>query len=47
MPDAFGDLFKRAQKGDLIVLSPGAASFGVFKNEYDRNDQFLKEFEKR
>jgi len=29
-----------AQKGDTILLSPGAASFGVFKNEYDRGDQF-------
>jgi len=31
-----------AQKGDIILLSPGAASFGVFKNEYDRGDQFKK-----
>jgi len=31
-----------AQKNDIILLSPGAASFGVFKNEYDRGDQFVK-----
>jgi UDP-N-acetylmuramoylalanine--D-glutamate ligase len=31
-----------AKKGDIILLSPGAASFGVFKNEYDRSDQFVK-----
>jgi UDP-N-acetylmuramoylalanine--D-glutamate ligase len=31
-----------SQKGDIILLSPGAASFGVFKNEYDRGDQFNK-----
>lgn len=31
-----------AQKGDIVLLSPGAASFGVFKNEYDRGDQFNK-----
>jgi len=31
-----------SQKGDIILLSPGTASFGVFKNEYDRGDQFNK-----
>jgi len=29
-----------ARKGDIILLSPGAASFGVFKNEFDRGEQF-------
>lgn len=33
---------KFSAKGDIILLSPGAASFGVFKNEYDRSDQFVK-----
>lgn len=33
---------KMAKKGDTILLSPGATSFGVFKNEFDRGDQFLK-----
>jgi len=33
---------KSAKKGDIVLLSPGAASFGVFKNEYDRSDQFVK-----
>lgn len=33
---------KEANKGDIILFSPGFASFGLFKNEYDRNDQFLK-----
>ncbi len=31
-----------ARKGDTVLLSPGAASFGVFKNEFDRGDQFVK-----
>lgn len=31
-----------AEKGDIILLSPGAASFGLFKNEFDRGDQFRK-----
>lgn len=30
-----------AKKGDAVLLSPGAASFGVFKNEFDRGDQFV------
>ncbi len=29
-----------AQQGDIVLLSPGAASFGIFKNEFDRGDQF-------
>lgn len=33
---------KFAKVNDIILLSPGAASFGVFKNEYDRSDQFIK-----
>jgi UDP-N-acetylmuramoylalanine--D-glutamate ligase len=45
MKDAFEKIVERAEKGDVIVLSPGAASFGCFKNEYDKNDQFLREFE--
>lgn len=31
-----------AKKGDTILLSPGCASFGIFKNEFDRGDQFKK-----
>lgn len=30
-----------AVTGDIILFSPAFASFGMFKNEYDRNDQFL------
>ena len=33
-----------AKKGDVVLLSPGAASFGVFKNEFDRGEQFNKSF---
>ncbi|HAJ32140.1 MAG TPA: UDP-N-acetylmuramoyl-L-alanine--D-glutamate ligase [Candidatus Atribacteria bacterium] len=33
---------KQAQQNDLILLSPAAASFGMFKNEFDRGDQFNK-----
>lgn len=37
----FGAL-QLAEPGDIIVFSPACASFGMFQNEYDRNDQFLK-----
>ncbi len=29
-----------AEKGDIVLLSPGASSFGLFANEFDRGDQF-------
>ena len=31
-----------ATLGDTILLSPGTASFGIFKNEFDRGEQFEK-----
>lgn len=43
MSDAVLAAFAAAAKGDWIVLSPGAASFGLFVNEFDRGDQFVKE----
>ena len=35
-------LYQQAKDGDIILLSPGAASFGIFKNEFDRGEQFNK-----
>lgn len=32
----------KAKPNDIIVLSPASASFGIFKNEYERSDLFLK-----
>ena len=32
---------EKREKGALL-FSPGFASFGMFKNEYDRNDQFVR-----
>jgi UDP-N-acetylmuramoylalanine--D-glutamate ligase len=40
MSEAVKLAFSRAEKGDVILLSPGFTSFGLFKNEYDRGDQF-------
>ncbi len=31
---------KTAEPGDYVILSPGCASFGMFKNEFDRGEQF-------
>lgn len=33
---------QQAEANDLILLSPAAASFGMFKNEFDRGNQFNK-----
>lgn len=32
--------FKKAESGGTVLLSPGCASFGMFKNEFDRGRQF-------
>lgn len=32
-----------AKKGDIVLLSPGAASFNMFANEFDRGEQFREE----
>jgi UDP-N-acetylmuramoylalanine--D-glutamate ligase len=46
MPEAFAWSNEFAKKGDIVLLSPGAASFGVFKNEFDRGDQFVGQVKK-
>lgn len=39
--------FYLAEEGDIILFSPGFASFSkYFNNEYERNDVFLKELQK-
>ena len=40
MQEAFAMALAVAKPRDIILLSPGATSFGIFKNEYDRGDQF-------
>lgn len=34
--------FKLSKKGDIILFSPAFASFGMFANEFDRGEQFIK-----
>ena len=40
MDEAVRFALRRARAGDTILLSPGAASFGLFLNEFDRGDAF-------
>ena len=42
MPDAVGVAKASAKRGDIILLSPACASFGMFINEFDRGEQFRK-----
>ncbi len=37
---AVGQALLTADKGDVVLFSPAFASFGMFKNEYDRGDKF-------
>jgi UDP-N-acetylmuramoylalanine--D-glutamate ligase len=44
--EAVEEAFKDTKKGETVLFSPAFASFGLFKNEYDRNDQFKAIIEK-
>lgn len=46
MKKAFAVIRVNVKKGDIVLLSPGAASFGVFKNEFDRGEQFNRKVKK-
>jgi len=41
MAEAVQKAVANARAGDVLLLSPGFASFGLFTNEYERNDAFL------
>lgn len=40
MEDGLQVALDEARTGDVVLLSPGMASFGLFRNEFDRGDQF-------
>lgn len=40
MAEAFEVAVSQAQPGDVVALVPGCASFGMFRNEFDRGNQF-------
>lgn len=42
MSEAVKNAWNISRAGDIILLSPGAASFGIFVNEFDRGDQFIR-----
>lgn len=46
MQEAVEQAHDLASKGDIVLLSPGAASFNLFKNEFDRGYQFVTAIEK-
>ncbi len=41
MKEAVSQAVQQAQPGDVVLLSPACASFGLFKNYKDRGDQFV------
>lgn len=41
MAEAVEAGFVAGEAGDVLILSPGFASFGMYKNEYERNDEFV------
>jgi len=42
LKDAIQKGLESTNKGDIILFSPAFASFGMFNNEYERNDLFVK-----
>ena len=42
MSEAVHSAKESSVKGDIILLSPAAASFGLFQNEFDRGEKFKK-----
>lgn len=43
MKEAVKIAYHLARRGDYVILSPGAASFGLFLNEFNRGNKFVME----
>ena len=43
MKEAVKIAWRNSAKGDIVLLCSGATSFGIFKNEFDRGEQFIRE----
>jgi UDP-N-acetylmuramoylalanine--D-glutamate ligase len=42
LEDAVRRLLEEAERGDVVLLSPGCASFGMFRNEFHRGETFIR-----
>lgn len=42
LKDAVKTALGLASQGDIILFSPAFTSFGMFNNEYDRGEKFMK-----
>lgn len=42
LDEAMEQIRAQVQRGDVVLLSPGCASFGLFKNEFHRGEEFIK-----
>jgi UDP-N-acetylmuramoylalanine--D-glutamate ligase len=42
MAEAVEEAWKSAKLGDIVLMSPASASFGMFKDYADRGEQFIK-----
>ncbi|MEI8123728.1 MAG: cyanophycin synthetase [bacterium] len=42
LKEAVKHALDQAKRGDTVLFSPAFASFGMFKNEFDRGEQFTK-----
>lgn len=46
MDEAVQACFKKAEPGDTVLLSPGCASFGMFRDYLDRANKFREAIER-
>ncbi len=42
LENAVKRLLEEAERGDVVLLSPACASFGMFQNEFHRGETFIR-----